>query len=440
MSWAMLDALLEKCREPVSSRPIAFFRIAFGSLMVILVARYLTHSWIHEYYVEPTYFFGYPGLSWARPLPAPWPYVQWGLLGLFALCIALGFFQRIASALFFVSFVTAHFSDKTEYLNHYYLVALLSLLLAVIPASQVMSIDAWRNPSLEARSSPSWHLWLLRFQIAVVYFYGGVGKLNADWLLHAQPLKIWLSSLAGLPLLGPVLAYPATAFFMSWAGAIFDLSVPFALWFRRLRPFAFAALIAFHLCTFALFQIGMFPWIMMASALSLWGVESTLGDAECGDDKSVESGLSASRAPLYIAFGYVLFQALFPLRSLLYPGNVNWTEEGFRFSWKVMLIEKSGSVQFKVREPDGRAWVVEPRELFTPFQVKMLSTQPDMILQAAHFVAADARAHGHQDVEVRADALVSFNGRPAQRIIDPNVDLAHQNDTIFARPWVLPLR
>ena len=32
-------------------------------------------------------------------------------------------------------------------------------------------------------------------------------------------------------------------------------------------------------------------------------------------------------------------QFLLPLRHLLYPGNVNWTEEGFRFAWRVMLVE-----------------------------------------------------------------------------------------------------
>lgn len=372
-------------------------------------------------------------------MPAAWAHAHWILLGVLALLITLGIWQRAAAALFCAGFVVAHFSDKTEYLNHYYLVALLSGLLAVLPASGSLSIDAWRHPATSAATSPAWHLGLLRFQIAVVYFFGGVGKLNADWLFHAQPLKLWLSSLSMMPIVGPVLAYPATAYFMSWAGAIFDLTVPFALSIRRARPFAFVAVIFFHSCTFALFQIGMFPWIMMASVLCLWGVETRVETDPRDSVAASPDGSRKSFAPLALALVYVAVQLLVPVRSWFFPGNVNWTEEGFRFSWKVMLIEKSGSVVFKVRERD-HAWIVEPRELFTPLQVKMLSTQPDMILQAAHIVAIDAKNKGHADVEVRADALVSFNGRAAQPIVDPNVDLAHVEDTFSPRTWVMPLR
>ena len=499
--WSSLQALREALVAPVSSVPLARFRVVFGVLMMVLVGRYLTHDWIREYYVEPKIFFTYPGLGWVHPLVSPWVYVHWIVLGGLALLITLGVAQRVAAGLFCVGFILAHFSDKTGYLNHYYLVALLSGLLAVIPASGVLSIDAWRNPALRHETTPAWCLWSFRFQIMVVYFFGGIGKLNSDWLIHAEPLRIWLSSMSGTPVVGRFLALSITAHLMSWAGALFDLSVPFALCFRRTRWVAFVALIAFHLMTAVLFQIGMFPWIMMASALTLWSdgfawphpashapaeaadgapTENALQDfavaalssrAGEGEQKKGSQGetpgighetlllavttqpfLSRRRlAPLFglcarvaggeaLLLSYVVVQLLIPLRSLLYPGNTNWTEEGFRFSWKVMLIEKSGSVEFHVTDrASGRSWEVEPRALFTPFQVKMLSTQPDMILQAAHFIADDARAHGIADVEVRADALVSFNGRPAQRIVDPAVDLSRVEDGILPARWILPL-
>jgi hypothetical protein len=78
-------------------------------------------------------------------------------------------------------------------------------------------------------------LWLLRLQIGVVYFYGGIGKLNPDWLFHAQPLRTWLLRAVDTPLIGPILGMRETAFLMSWGGAVFDLTIPFLLSNRRAR-------------------------------------------------------------------------------------------------------------------------------------------------------------------------------------------------------------
>ena len=45
---------------------------------------------------------------------------------------------------------------------------------------------------------------LLRFQYATVYFYAGLAKLGSDWLVHAQPLGIWLYSRGDTPVSGSV--------------------------------------------------------------------------------------------------------------------------------------------------------------------------------------------------------------------------------------------
>ena len=66
-----------------------------------------------------------------------------------------------------------------------------------------------------------------------------------------------------------------------------------------------------------------------------------------------------------------------------------------------------------------------------------MSTQPDMILQAAHLVADDFRTRGI-DVEVRADAFVAFNGRAYQRLVDPEVDLAAVARRPGPKSWLLP--
>ena len=104
----------------------------------------------------------------------------------------------------------------------------------------------------------------------------------------------------------------------------------------------------------------------------------------------------------------------------------------------MLLVEKSGSVTFLVHEPaTGRRWVADPSQLYTANQLRVMATEPDLIHQAALAIAADERAHGH-DVEVRVDAWVSLNARPAARLIDPTVDLAAQPRDPWADDWILP--
>jgi vitamin K-dependent gamma-carboxylase len=149
----------------------------------------------------------------------------------------------------------------------------------------------------------------------------------------------------------------------------------------------------------------------------------------------VIGGIGATLAALYLGL-----QVLVPLRFVLYPGNVNWTEEGFRFAWRVMLIEKSGQVEFEVvNHNPPRRWVVYPRSELTPLQYKMMSTQPDMIHEYALHLAERYRRQGYPDVEVRAQAWAALNGRPSQRLIDPAVDLAREPRSLLPKSWIVPL-
>ena len=103
--------------------------------------------------------------------------------------------------------------------------------------------------------------------------------------------------------------------------------------------------------------------------------------------------------------GYLALQLALPLRFLMYPGNVNWHEQGFRFSWRVMLIEKAGQVEFNVLVGDeDRRYVVYPRDQLTPLQYKMMSTQPDMIQEYAQHLAKTLQRR-------RARASAGLRGR-----------------------------
>jgi len=436
--------ILDRAFRPVDAASGAVFRIVFGILMLIATLRFFAHGWISEYYEMPSHFFSYFGLDWIKPWPAPGMDVHFAVMAVLAVMITVGLWYRASVVLFGVLFAYAHLIDQTNYLNHYYLVICLCALMAVLPLHATCSLDARRNASVRHGTMPTWVLWALRAQIGLVYVFGGIAKLKYDWVVEAMPLKIWLPGQTDFPVIGPWLAQEWMAYAFSWAGLAFDLSiVPLLLW-SRTRRHAYFLVIGFHLVTARMFTLGMFPWIMMASSLIFlppsWPrrLVATSRPLRCGPDNAPKP----SRHPrlILIALGvYFAFHVVMPFRHWLYPGDVCWTEQGFRFSWNVMVMEKAGSVGFRVLEPStGRKWSVPPTEYLTRYQTKMMSTQPDHILQLAHLIADDFRDRGVRDPEVRVDAFASLNGRPRQRLIDPSVDLARETDSLAPRAWILP--
>ena len=132
-------------------------------------------------------------------------------------------------------------------------------------------------------------------------------------------------------------------------------------------------------------------------------------------------------------------QVLVPLRHLLYPGDVSWTEEGHHFSWHMKLRDKEAAALFTLRDPSsGRTWTVDLRECKSR-QCEKMAGHPDMVLQFSHFLAGEKRREGYGDVEVRAHVLASLNGRRPQLLVDPTVDLAKERRSMRPARWIMPL-
>ena len=441
--------------EPVDIAWLVAFRVLFGAVMFVGMLRFIQSGWIDRFYDQPVFFFKYWGFSWVPVAPVATIYAIYIGLAVLALFIAVGFLYRLSVGLFAVGFTYTELLDVTNYLNHYYLVTLLCVLLCALPAHRAFSLDVWLRPALRASRVPGWTLWLLRFQIAVVYGFAGLAKLNSDWLLYAQPLEIWLRARTETPLVGGLFDELWVAYFFSWAGFLYDSTIVIWLSWRRTRPYAYLAVLFFHTMTHVLFNIGLFPFIMTVGALVFFApswprrfsglgrrlFRSAADGRECSTDGPV--ALTTRRPRLrQLGFAvmavYCLFQVLVPLRHYAYPGDVAWNEEGMRWSWKVMLREKHGSVTYFVHFPDtGRVLQVPPRYYLDSRQEREMAGQPDLILQLAHHIADEFRARGYPGVEVHAEALVSWNGRPAAHLIDPDVDLARIDDGLARKHWVL---
>lgn len=443
--------LVHMLLQPVDISSVVAFRILFGALMLASVVRFWAYGWIRDIYIAPSFHFHWLGFSWVSPWPGMGMYLHFAVLGLASACIMLGLFYRVATVVFFFSFTYVELMEKATYLNHYYLISLLGLLMMFMPLHRAASLDARRHPRLRSDTAPGWVLWLLRFQVGVVYFFAGVAKIGPDWLLRGEPLGIWLAAHTDIPLVGPFLAERWVAMFASYFGAIFDLSVVFFLLRARTRPYAYALVVVFHTITGLLFPIGVFPWVMSGAALiffppdwprtllaKLPWMRSWIAEKPI-DENSGARFFRWRRLGFALLGLHVALQIALPLRRFLYPGNTAWSEEGFRFAWRVMLVEKLGYVDYRVRDKaTGRTFVLDPARYLSPLQVKQMAQSPDMILEFAQHIAENERRQG-RDVEVRADAFVTMNGRPSKRLIDPATNLAVEKDSLWPRPWILPL-
>jgi hypothetical protein len=377
-------------------------------------------------------------------------YAVFVLMAVACLAIALGWFYRLFTVVFFLCFTYVELIDISFYLNHYYFVSIVAFLLIWVPANRYFSLDVVRQPELYQKTVSRWCIDIFKIQIAIVYCYAGLAKLNYDWLFRALPLSIWLPAKTSVPLIGPIFQYKITAYLFSWLGMLFDTFIILGLLFKQTRWLAYTAVVIFHTITGILFQIGIFPLVMMLVVTIFFSPAwherflSRLASLFRKSDVVVESTAVRRVSPhnRWLIPGlsiFLLFQLVFPWRYLAYDGNLFWTEEGYRFSWRVMLMEKAGTATFYVKNGEtGKEGSVINHQFLTDHQEKQMAMQPDLILQFAHYLQDHYARQGMPDPEVRAEVWVTLNGRPAQLLIDPETDLTQQQDNWASKDWILP--
>lgn len=448
---------------------LAMFRVLFGFMMCVSIARFYFNGWIDDLYVMPKFYFTYLGFEWVKPLDETGMYLVFALIFLSSFFIMIGLFYRLASILFFLSFTYVELIDKTNYLNHYYFISIVGFLLIFLPAHRYFSVDEKLFPSIRTHFVPRWTIDSIKLQLGIVYFFAGVAKLNYDWLFEAMPLKLWLPARAGdIPVIGFLMDEVWIAYLFSWFGCIYDLLIPFFLLSKKYRPYAYFFVILFHVLTWSLFNIGMFPFIMIVSTLIFFDTEFhqkiidkiSFGRLSINSKSEIRTSLRpkevnpkwglASRFILPLFILHFSLQILLPFRYILYPEKLFWTEEGFRFSWRVMLMEKGGVAIFKVGDSSFSGEIeIDNSDYLTPIQEKMMSTQPDMILQFAHHLRDEFKGktiviHGKEftfkDPIVRVESYVTLNGSGTRMFIDPQVNLAKLDYNLQHRNWVLPYK
>ncbi len=491
------NSLLLRLNRSVDGSSLAVFRIAYGAIMLWEAYRYWANDWIAKYWIKPEFHFKYKFFEWVTPWSGDGMYTHFAVMALLSVFVMLGLFYRASAVLLCLSIVYVFLLEQAKYLNHIYLVSLISFLAIFLPANRMWSIDAWIRPSKASSKVPTWALWLVRFQVAVPYFFGGIAKLNGDWLA-GEPLRDWLPPNKDFPLIGRYFNEEWMIYAFSYSGLLIDLFICFFLLWRPTRGLAFLTIAMFHMMNTRLFNIGIFPWFMLAATTiyfepnwprkilnDIWGQPNRKGVIallglpvgcvlaiisregcellpmsigglagalvawsfypESPSERNSEV-LTADAGPLNRVFAgglaaWIAVQVLLPLRHYVIDGNVHWTEDGHRFSWHMKLRGKEGSASFVVKNPvTGKIRRIAPDDELKSWQLRKMSTRPYMILQYAKHLAQTMREdEGWEDVEVYCQSTVSLNGRANQQMIDSHVDLSREPYPFGRSPWVKKL-
>ena len=462
-----LERLRRRLSDPICGQSLAAFRIAFGLLMLHDTVYVLRAGWLTRYYVERDILFPYFGVE-VPVVPEPWLHGLWAACTVCCVLIALGALYRLAIWVFNAVFTYFFLLDQVVYLNHFYMIILFGVLLGCTGAHRCWSLDRRLGRVAGSRKVPAWNVVALAFQIEVILIFAGLVKIEVDWL-RGEPLRQWMLERTWSPFSAlfeihwVTLAAPVLVIVLHVVGA------PLLLW-SRTRLWVFLAYCAFHVANAHLFVIGVFPYLTIAATTIVFPADwpSALARRAGGIARRVRpprlrvpSGLlrtwsrlagppaAAQPEPAPVpplgraAFGALLlfaaFQTLVPLRSFLYEGPVWWTEKGQQFAWRMMMYSAAGDGGFLVVSPGGDAWMVPPGAHLDPVQSYQVLTKPEVLL---HFVGKLAQHHarlGHGEVRIHADIWKSVNGRPFQRFVDPEVDLASVEGMRWFgdEPWLL---
>lgn len=252
--------------RPVDSLPLGIFRFLFGLLLCAEFFVVSRESFPADY-INPSFHFTDPLFDFLGLKALPKPYLWWvfNVLRVSAVGIMLGLFTRLSFILFTAAFGYFFFMEVSAYTNHYYLIFLVSFLMCFGHSGSIVSLDNLINKNARRTQVAYWEVFLLRFQIWVVFFFGAVAKMNGDWLIRAAPL--YLNLVKNFYFLGFPLQDRWVALVLSWGGMLLDLGLAGLLFINRWPRLTFLALCLFNGTNIFLFGLGIktFPYLMLSS-------------------------------------------------------------------------------------------------------------------------------------------------------------------------------
>jgi hypothetical protein len=362
------------------------------------------------------------------------------VMGAFGALVMLGYKYRLAMISYALMWTAVYLMQKTSYNNHYYLLMLLNWVMCFLPANRAFSLDARLNPKIKEAHCPQWCLWFFTLQVTIVYIYASVAKMYPDWV-SGEVVSIFFAGKRNYILIGSMLQYSWLIMLISWGGLLFDLLIAPALMWNRTRQVAFLISIFFHLFNSAVFQVGIFPYLGIAFALFFYPPAQIrrLFFRNHAEVKIPSNHYSTNKWVTAILAIYFLFQIILPLRHWRYEGNVYWTEEGHRLSWRMMLRAKSGNISFRVKT-DSAEWIIPATDYVTNKQASKIATRPDMCWQFVQILKSDLESNGIESPEIYPIGTARLNKRPYAPLYNPNTNLSEVDWEPFQHAsWLLPM-
>jgi hypothetical protein len=256
----------ENLFQPVDALPLGIFRFLFGFLLCVEFLG-LSRKTFPHYYIEPVFHFTYPlfDLLGLKPLSKSLLWLIFNALQISTVGIMLGLFTRISFLVFTSAFGYFFFLESAPYTNHYYLIFLLACLMCFGHSGSIFSVDSLINKNTRREQVGYWEVFLLRFQICVVFLFAGLAKLNADWLIYAAPL--YLNLIKHFSFLGYPLQEKWMAVVLSWGGMLSDFGLAISLFINRWHKFSFVWLCLFNGMNILFFGLGIqtFPYLMLST-------------------------------------------------------------------------------------------------------------------------------------------------------------------------------
>lgn len=427
--------MYERLFKPVDNAALVLFRMFLGVLIFAESFGAIATGWVHTNLIAPGFTFSYIGLEWLQPLPGNGMYVYFALMGLLGLAVMAGYYYRFSLGLFTLLWAGAYLMQKSAYNNHYYLLLLTCVMMLFLPAAADKSIDARRTGKRASRMA-QWCSWVIIIQIAIVYFFAAVAKFYPGWL-DGSFLRLALQK-PGTIMDIQVFREQWFILALSWGGIFFDLFIiPMFLW-KRTRTIALLASLLFHCFNAVVLQIGIFPFFALSFVVFFYPPETirtvffrkaTVHDVRVPNRRRVFR---------WFFLPYLILQLALPLRHWFIDGDVLWTEEGQRLSWRMMLRMRDGRLHYRIVDTNGALLDYSLEDSLTSKQLAFLTSRPDGIWQMAQRIHNQFALQG-KDVKVYADCRASINGGPYSVLIDPEADLAKAGWSHFRHnPWILP--
>ncbi len=407
----------------VDNSSLVFFRFCYGFLIAAETFGATLTGWVDRTLVQPKFTFSFIGLEWLQPLPGDGMYYYFIAMGICGLFIMAGLFYRVSTVIFFLLWTGVYLMQKAEYNNHYYLLVLLSGVMIFMPAHRSRSLDVRLGLVKESKTCLNACIWFFIIQVGIVYVFASLNKMHIDWMM-ARPIGVWFGYKSDYWLIGPLLAKEWFQFVIAWGGIIYDGSIVFLLLNQRTRKLGFYLSVIFNLFNSAVFQIGIFPYLMIAFTVFFYP-PAEIRKKLFKDNAKIEGHRGSISKPLfYVLAVYFVIQLILPIRHHFYKGDVHWSEEGHRMAWQMMLRAKAGYVRFDVVDKEtGERKRINMTQYLSRKQRGSTAGEPDMIWQFAQRLRKEYEKEG-KDISVFAISRLSLNGHEMQPLIDPEVDLA----------------